>query len=26
MAVAMMRLVARILMKPGMGTRSSAST
>ena len=25
MAVAMMRLVARILMKPGMGTRSSAS-
>ncbi len=26
MAVAMMRLVARILMNPGMGTRSSAST
>ena len=26
MAVAMMRLVARILMKPGMGTRNSAST
>ncbi len=25
MAVAMMRLVARILMKPGMGTRNSAS-
>ena len=25
MAVAMMRLVARILMKPGIGTRSSAS-
>ena len=25
MAVAMMRLVARILMNPGMGTRSSAS-
>ncbi len=25
MAVVMMRLVARILMKPGMGTRSSAS-
>ncbi len=26
MAVVMMRLVARILMKPGMGTRRAAST